>query len=272
VAPFAIDSAGPKAALLSALVLLATACFDDLPASRQCPGAERVQVDDCKLSDIKAEQLGCLSFEQIGCFARDRSSCDCGPEACPTSRDACYPDGDCPAAVTSAVGSEARCRRLEASQIGGGLPESLQCLCGCSSCISVCDGYGPLVGVVAKGLTLESFAIPLLDIRDQAPDAGRLGIYLRVRGLANVLVLAGKSETNSLSDFETVVDYRVTTPLSYDFVEHVLLDQVFLGNTAYSWTAKEQAPTTIAIGAGLSTEPTVTLFELDCVVPFYLPN
>ena len=198
--------------------------------------------------------------------------CDCESGECPAGPDACFPDGDCPAAVIAVAGPEARCRRVEPEQIGGGLPESYQCLCGCSACISVCDGYGPVVGAYVPGFKAESFVIPWLDIRDRAPHAGRLGIYLRVRGLANVWVMAGRSATNSLNDFEPVVDYRVPTPLSYDYVEHVLFDQVFLGNPAYSWTTADAAPTTITVAAGLSDGLALSLFELDCVVPFYLPG
>jgi hypothetical protein len=253
---------------MAAGVGVAAGCIDDLPPPAACPPAARQAVGDCltPLEDI--EELGCLTPAQTECFTGPRPSCTCVSGECPTAPDACFPDGDCPTKIGETVGPGAACSRLASADFGKGLPSEYQCLCGCGGCAAVCDGAGPVFGITTDGNL--GYGIPTVDIAGRMPSSGRLGIYLRVRGLSQTVLLMFKGADGEEVQLDTY--YYVTIQVSTEFTELVFFDQDFLNLSAYAWQSEEEKPTLLAFFSdGQPEAPSVTLMEIDCVVPFVLP-
>ncbi|MBI4701864.1 MAG: hypothetical protein HY744_12050 [Deltaproteobacteria bacterium] len=256
--------------MAGSLAAVVAGCFEDLPAPTECPPPARHVAQDCTAA-LEDPPAGCLSQERMSCLAGSRSTCTCVVGECPQPEAACYPDGDCPARVVQGVGAAARCRRLRPDQFGAGYSSEQLCLCGCAGCAAVCDGTGPVMGVHAT----QSHPAPalLVDLSGRMPDSGRLGIYLRLRGLASfvLVVVAGTTEPGELATHVRWY-YPVLTPLGTSFTEHVIFDDDFVGVEAYSWSLPADRPTVIGLmPQGKPDESALALFELDCILPFVLP-
>ncbi len=267
------------AALLWVVATLASlgslpSCHEDLPAPLPCPPPPQHAGSDCTPALTAIDEPGCFGLDRMGCLAGPRASCTCVSDECPTAGPSCFPDGDCPTAVAAAVAG-AECRRLEPSAFGLGIPGLFLCLCGCPGCAAVCDGAGPVMGYYAQPQSSppdpQDFSPPwfVIDIEEQMPDQGRLGIYLRVRGLVSfaVVVLAeGPSGPEVLSE----PIYYVVQQLGTEFVDRVLFDDLF--NQPYRWTQAEDRPQYVAIVPQLEgSHEVLGLFEVDCLMPFVLP-
>lgn len=206
----------------------------------------------------------------MACLSGPRD-CTCTAGECPEPREACFPPGDCPAEVRQHA-ADASCLRLEPVDFGGGLPSEFLCLCGCPGCAAVCDGKGPVMGVAADGSTYASPAF-LVDLSHVMPAQGRLGIYLRVRGLSNAGVVLARQAPDGSGDLEVLEApiYYVLTPLDSQFAELVLYDDLL--NDAYQWGRHEDRPVVIAIVPQSNAEqPIPALFEIDCLVPFVVDD
>jgi hypothetical protein len=255
--------------------LLLTGCLDDLPAPAECPGAAQREAGNCSPAIEKLAEATprCLQPDETLCLA-GTTECSCLSGACPVTEEACFPPPDCPAAVRERH-PDAACIRLEPSHIGLGLSSEAQCLCGCAGCAAVCDGRGPVLGVLDDGAL--DYVPPIFEIGDQLPERGTFGIYLRVRGVANMGIglLAGTIDTQDddpLVYLNADAAPYVLSPLSTEFVEHVVVDQKLLEVPPYTWTSAEGRPDYVLLSPGGSvTNPSLSLYELDCAVPFVLP-
>lgn len=248
-------------------------CLDDLPAPTTCPAGAQSASADC-LGTIQqvfaSPEPRCFTVSEMRCLSGDRP-CTCLSDECPVPDDACYPPPDCPAKVREEAAPDASCVRLAPAQIGAGFPSEYQCLCGCSGCAAVCDGRGPVLGVLDDGFMGEfDFIPPIFEIGDEMPDSGALGVYLRVRGLANTSLLVLRGD---LGAPELLQQHLILTPLTPDFVEHVVYDQDFIGVEAYRWDSADRKPEFLVLTLDATPEePNGALYELDCLVPFVVPR
>lgn len=251
------------------VALGAAGCLEDLPQPLQCPPPAQVEASGCGF--IEPPPDGCFTPDQLSCLTGPRAQCACGGDECSTPSPACFPGEDCPPAVTAVAGDRVRCGRLGPAAIGGPLPAEQLCACGCARCMAVCDGIGPVFGATTNAVAdVSDFFVPFLRIAELLPAAGRVGVYLRVRGLANVVVLLLRGDPSNLETLEAVNGgYLLNNPLNESFTEQVLFDQPFVGIDAYRWNDEASKPTVVSIMTG--TTRTVELFEIDCVVPFWVP-
>src|SRR5262245_20988296 len=107
-------------------------CLDDLPSPATCPGEAQHDASDCvgAIDQVGTSPVGrCFTLEEMACLAGSRE-CTCLSDECPVPNEACYPPPDCPTAVTSEPAArDARCLRLDPSEIGAGFPSESQCVC-----------------------------------------------------------------------------------------------------------------------------------------------
>jgi len=260
------------------VALECAACLDDLPPPKACPPPAVHEAGDCT-PIFNATEPNCLSdhantAERESCLAGPRSSCACGADECPATGSTCYPDGDCPPEVIDAAGPEARCVRFAPEDFGFGIvTDAGQCMCGCARCASVCDGQGPIIGVLADAMPL--YAAPAMNLGGHLPDRGSLGIYVRARGVTNLsLGVFTGDYVNDPAHLEPRSVYFMTTSLD-DFTEQVFFGPDFIGNKIpYAWTDEAGKPTTLVLfnqQPAEGAEPILTFYELDCVVPFFVP-
>jgi hypothetical protein len=177
--------------------------------------------------------MGCLKSE-AGCYLQ-RASCSCSND-CPTNQ--CpSPDMACP----SAVPGSATCLTLPTPSMEG-------CTCGCTSCMSVCDGIGTGVGANGANVVFASWNLDA----GQLPSSGTLGIYVRARGRTDGLRVAAGAVEQPLS----------TAPagIRSDFGDFIVPD-------AATWSDPAMRPDSVHLG----TIDTTTVAEIDCVVPFVVP-
>ena len=248
--------------LLLPLSLFADACISDLPAPITCPPKEQRAATDCSAIGV-ASFVGCPDqppFAQpyAQCLTGPRQSCACTGNECPADRSACYPASDCPAAVVAIAGKEARCIRLAPEDLALGGPN---CVCGCASCASVCDGVGPvIVARVPQNAGEQAVGVLLVQtLSHYLPDQGRLGVYIRARGITSQAVEVGGGKIA----MPFARPLQMASANAGTFGEQVLFEKGWP-----DWTTRAEAPTTLAI----VTQPGPTLTEIDCVIPFFVPN
>lgn len=242
-------------------------CLDDLPPPLACPPDAVTEGGSC-VEGLQGAVPGCLTLEQASCLTGPRTSCTCIADECPRPDEICAPEGDCPTEVFE-VAPEARCVPLTPKDFGAGLPSEFQCLCGCAGCLAVCDGRGPVLGVLNDGS--DGYAPVAVDIAAQMPDAGSLGVYLRLRGIATALlgVLKGADP-----NYELVAYYLVSAPIGTEMESQVHYNDPLLGTSEYTWSQAADKPTLLVIlpGEGTPQTPALSLVEIDCVVPFVVPD
>jgi len=263
---------------IAAILACAASCIADLDPPATCPAEPQHPGGSCVDAIQPTPPLGCLTYdsekatpEKVACLTGPREDCRCTSSECPPRDGACYPDGDCPEAV-SARAAGASCKRLLPDDIGADLPAPSMCMCGCAGCAAVCDGVGPVVGVSTNEMA-QPYPI-FFEFGKRMPKRGRLGLYLRVRGLANVRVVLFKGESADLSKLDPIADpvYLVVNELSSEFSEQILYTDEFLGFHAYEWKTDADKPTVAAVYPSLNPKnPALALFELDCLVPFVVP-
>jgi hypothetical protein len=254
-------------ALLAAMS--SASCLEDLPEPLVCPPPARNAATDClPAASNPVGMNGCFIEQDLACLrgGTPPASCDCASNECPQEGDTCFPPGECPEAVRVAAGDEASCDRLTGSDIGRGLPGDTQCLCGCTRCATVCDGYGTIYATFGPEGVAKNFIVALTDM----PDAGQLGIYYRLRGIANMVtyVIRGPIEM-----FDIVGTYG-TFEVSGDFVEQILYDVPVTSTPPYTWTQAADKPTALVV-APLEIEQDTgflaAITEIDCIIPFSVP-
>lgn len=256
------------------------ACLPDLDEPAACPTPATEPLGDCSDAAIVAPGVGCFDPMQIACL---RADCACTPAACPDDEAACFPDRDCPPLVRDEIGvSDAVCRRLDPAAIG--IPEaldpSLHCTCGCADCMSVCDGRGPVFAVRFRKGMPGLVPIPPMVIEGLMPDAGRLGIYVRARGMGGLLVAPFTGDPEVLESWQVVGEGDGLNLMSLQprdtFGERVFYRTI--NGDVYAWDRPEDKPTVLLL-TGVEIDPddpdepeTRDLFvEIDCVVPFHAP-
>ena len=264
-------------------------CLEDLPEGATCPTAPVVEgaAFDCLGTIAAAFDAGFMLDQQNLCMVSDPSFSACyrGPSGCECNtegtrdcvvvgeHEACFPNGDCPLKVREQF-PDARCVSLQPDDIGPSQREPEQCLCGCEQCMSVCDGRGPVWSqfeLIADGGYADEKGVLYFDIRRHMPSKGRLGIYLRARGTSWGLpglpdgppwLAVGPADVPP--DPEQVPIWVLPRDLDDRFEEVVLpapADQV------YTWSNADTKPGIMGIFAGSNT---ITLMEIDCIVPFVI--
>ena len=255
-------------------------CLQDLSEPATCPAPPVVEgnVRDCFDAIMAANDAGqidvdgsdlCLNRAPLAACYRGPSGCEFnGARDClsPEDHEACFPSGDCPAKVREQF-PDARCVSLVAEDIGRGLAEPEQCLCGCELCMSVCDGRGPVWAQI-EIFTEDAFRDPRgylsFDVVRHMPESGKLGVYVRARGL----VTAGGSPA-----YLAVMREAEQEPAAFWFMPFDLNDrfeEVLLppaGQEVYAWGNSASKPSWVFMGAGVNS---LTLMEIDCVVPFVI--
>lgn len=259
--------------MLAATWLLCTSCLDDLPPGTSCPPKANRQATDC-VTGLVIAGPGCFDHTQVQCLAGSRTSCNCKSGECADNPDACYPTGDCPPAVTDGVSEKAECFKLEGSDIQGGVLSPSQCVCGCSDCAAACDGKGMVVGMFIPPPgpgEMQEVGFPIVvDIRDRMPKSGRIGVYVRARGVSQMGLLVADED---LPPEQTVVaGYTLESSINTgEFTEQVLYDIPIAQLPAFEWKTKADAPTHLWLFHEPS-ETEVTLLEIDCIIPFVVPT
>ncbi|MEZ4439218.1 MAG: hypothetical protein R3B72_09020 [Polyangiaceae bacterium] len=243
-----------------------TACFGPLPEALTCPPAAKVKAGNC-LPVLENPPMGCFGSEALSCLGGGRL---CDAEAavdCPAEEASCFPDGDCPDAVVEAVGDGATCARIPRSDFGfEDFPDQFACVCGAPGCGSICDGVGPIVGLS----TNEGYGGLVMTLGDLVPDSGRLGLYVRLRGLgsATVVVLTGPFDAPD----PVGAAYPVALTSAEEFSEVIYYQEKSVGIEPYSWWGPQDKPYGVGIIAGSTMELVTSLYEVDCVIPFVVPN
>lgn len=261
----------------SGAAVLLGGCLDELPEPAECPPPAQLAEGDC--SAIDPPLTGCLPPAEHACLAGPRSSCACGPDECPDDARGCFPNGDCPPEVVAVAGEGVRCLRLDDAHVGdlGLLPPGHLCTCGCTRCLSVCDGKGPTVGATIVGdgvVDAEDVVFPLMRVDDLLPAAGRLGLYLRTRGTAATILYAYRGDPGAnLEGLEQLGAGLLSAGAGAGFAGHVLWEELVddLGAPVpLTWSRAEDKPSLMVILPNVTVSGPL-LVELDCVIPFVTP-
>jgi hypothetical protein len=259
--------------VLALFVLLSIAsCFTDLDEALTCPPAPKVEVSDCDPALMKVMSTGCFPSDTVACLRGPVGSYDCDDftndvdDECPAVEPSCNPSPDCPPLVYEEGHPAAKCIRLTTSELGGGVPGAQQCLCGNAGCASVCDGYGPVMAqFVDDGMPKPM----LVDLNDQMPDSGRVGYYIRLRGLATLGMASLIGDTTTDPDLE---DNLVAPTYPVLNIEGEFKEFVRYGDDAYRWANAAGKPTLlIIIPSADMNGNALALFEIDCIIPFVTP-
>lgn len=262
----------------------ASACLEDLAPPATCPPPATVEAKSC-IDVFYREEPGCISFqegglEQLACLTGPRTTCDCLPDECPASDDACFPHTNCPDAVVAAAGGDVTCPKLESADFAPveRIVQASQCVCGCFACAAVCDGKGPVFGTVDDGSPV-TYVAPIIGIADRMPDAGTLGLYLRARGFSNgglYVVVGPILDLPPGKMIEIVATYYLST--APDTFGEMLLsgdDNLVVGGKGqpYRWETPDRKPTFLVLVPPEADAPPAvqSLWELDCVIPYVTP-
>jgi hypothetical protein len=243
--------------LLSALVVSAigiAACIEDLPPPAKCPPAEKRAMGDC-LSAITAAGPLCSSDATHECLQGPRASCACATNECPEEKATCFVD-ECPAAVRAIV-PDARCLAPPSSDFFAAPTKDMPpCLCGCPACVRRCDGRGPSIAVKFPQGAGDPSA-PIVVSLTSLPSAGKLGVYVRLRGIAELAVVVAR--------FNTALDQQ---PLFLrEQNEKAFVERTFEFSTRWTETDESRRPDKVA----LLIQAGPTIAEIDCVIPYVRP-
>ena len=255
------------ATLLGAVVGQA-ACLPELPEPLTCPPPAQNEAADCLegLTMPQGQNL-CYAEPDVACLrgGQPAATCACLSGECPIPDDTCYPGEECPEDVLVAD-ERASCVRLTGDDVGVGLAD-LQCLCGCPSCATICDGYGTIWG--SYGVVEDQAPGLVIGFGDRLPERGCFGMYWRVRGIANFQVTILKGAPTQYAP--TGAAFAITE-IGGDFVDRVLYDQSVVGNEPYCWESADDRPTAALMRPfEISSGFFVTMAEIDCVMPFFTP-
>jgi hypothetical protein len=247
-------------------------CVEELPEPAECPAPAQVPEGDC--STIEPPLTGCLPPEEHACLAGPRSSCACGADECPSTPDACYPPGDCPPEVTAAAPG-ARCLTIDEEHVGdfGVLPPGDRCTCGCTRCMSVCDGKGPTFGATIVGdgsLDREDVIMPLVRLDDLLPASGRLGFYVRLRGTAGTILYVYRGDPFDPGEIVELGTGVLSAVPGRGFTSQVVYQELVGAGgvpAPLTWDTPEEKPSLMILLPNVNTSGPL-LVEIDCIVPF----
>jgi hypothetical protein len=284
---------GRLLSLLIAVVacLVTPGCLGELPAAAQCPSAAQTEgrAADCIGSVIEASQNGYMFDLSNLCLHEDAfnscyrpGGCACAADECldADDSDACFPDDDCPPQVTELY-PNATCKQLSADDIGPQLTETDQCLCGCERCMQVCDGRGPvwnqLEFIGPMGNPTDPKGVLLFDVRRHMPAKGTLGLYIRARGLASDVRTPEQKGANApLSPpYVAIVAAEGGDAVGWDTLPAEIderFEELVLPRSVaepYTWDSDDQRPGLLYFIPGMNTATTI---EIDCIIPFIIPD
>lgn len=252
-------------------------CLDDLDEPLECiPGPTR---EGAAIGCVTLLSEGLDSFDAAGCvdepdalacYRDPARGCSCDPAECfDDGAASCHPPPDCPSEV-AALYPEAECVRFAAEDVGPFVDEREQCLCGCEQCIRVCDGKGPVWSQIDLDAAHYEAGTLLLDLQRQIPRSGRLGVYVRARGVSLTPATPGMAAVPPrLYLFAGAVS---DPPELLGELPAIMGDRfesaIFPDGELRALDSSEPAPLLLALG----NEPGYfSLYELDCVVPFVVP-
>ena len=167
-------------------LFFASCLSDDLPDPTQCPKAAAIMPDD----SCPPVAQGCDQANPgFACNVRPMAACTCADSECPPDPDGCYLHGECPEfALEEFMGRAPRCLRPAAM---AAKPVSQDCVCGCSRCVSTCDGFGPLLRARNQGS--ENMDLLSVDLPELSPE-NEVMVYARARGQGKALIRFGTAD------------------------------------------------------------------------------
>jgi hypothetical protein len=270
---------------------------------RACPPPPLVGGDRDCVSTIVAKQLPetCLTSDPsvLGCLLGEDPVAQCSSSPDP-ELPACYSSA-CPSALSDRIPGAVCLEEREGAQwVDFTTPPDVAersppfpCMCRSAEELARCDGRGVVVAAVNRGALgsdegyrSDAFAIP---IRVEAP-SGQLGVYARARGYSSFLALGVQTETSSMTN--------VTSLGSADFRDFVLFgalsdgftitDDGELATEPLSF-GSESSPVHVVVGAAAeagfdelfpdgapdgvdNSSRRFYYVEIDCVIPFYVPD
>jgi hypothetical protein len=137
---------------------------------------------------------------------------------------------------------EAPQRPPEPGGFGGRLGQD--CVCGCASCATFCDGKGPVIG----GGRSMRFALPITST------SGHLGAMVRARGVGGIAIVA------ELQDGSTRVIGDIPVTPGTAFAEAIARRPE---SVTYDWSEERLRPLALKLVLGEQAQA-----EIDCVVPW----
>jgi hypothetical protein len=248
---------------VAAVALAVASCFSDLPPAASCPAEPRRTINDCLPTLGQAVQSGAqeagrpLVAPVHECVLGTPADCSngptCGASQCPDSASACSPAPDCPDFVRKSVPS-ATCLKAARADV-------TELVCGCASCLAVCDGFGPTMGVLLPKGSPPALLFSI-NLGSALPASGKLGVYARLRGAPHMTMQV-------VHDASFIGEQRDVS-MTFD----TQFRDVILSPEMVSWSSADRAPTTIRFVAApgsdqaQANDPGITFVQIDCVVPF----
>ena len=247
-----------------------------------CPPPAVTAAKSCFPEFVLPEpQDGCLgkteAFGRFACLAGEGNDCSCKPEDC-SAELSCYGDGTCPPEVLRA-NPDAVCYPVREEHVGWYGLDQESCTCGCTRCMTTCDGKGAIFGYYDddEGL-IPTFGYPRLLLGDLLPPSGRFGLYIRARGCAPSLIVAVSSAPD-LAELQS----GYLLPIITDFDEFVAYGPDEDGlpidglPIPYAYGGADARPDEVLFVLGQRDEqsqtstPNYGILEIDCVIPFVAP-
>ncbi len=183
--------------------------------------------------------------------------------------------GDCPGAVRAEVAQAIRpdavptCGKLDVFPT----PDPpIWCSCGCRECASVCDGKGPALYGMDRGLNEKPIPMFQTDVFHLLPRQGFFGLYLSIRGKVDATIAVRTFAPNLNARF-----YELKGNFE-EFTEVVFFAEP---GGVYTWARAEDIPEVQFLidefGPDLVRPSLVeilpgeeeTIAELDCMIPFW---
>jgi hypothetical protein len=271
---------------------------------RSCPPSAQIPAESCVTAVLEAGSNAiapfCLAEDPTTrrCLLGSEEPSACDPTAEPPDLPACYTDV-CPSVVTDRVPGA-----ICIDPVGeptwtdfenGDTPE---CRCRSFAEMQRCDGRG----VVFAAFNAASFGDPVdhradgftIGLPQGLADAGEIGLFVRLRGYAQPMFTAFSRWTSEPYLRPTPESYfNVTYFSAIEFTDVLVFgessDGINVGfdgeltNDPAGWTTLGEHP--VVFGVGVSAEPAFETIEelengprrfyyleIDCVIPFYVPD
>lgn len=139
--------------------------------------------------------------------------------------------------------------------------------------MAVCDGKGPVFGVLYTPDFASGWLPPILDVGAHLPSKGKLGFYIRARGpFPKLNLIVGNGDA---TQFSVLQYYYADLAATGDFDEQIVFDLNVADPDAglpYEWKKSADKPTIVLLlPPGDENGNGVVFEEIDCIVPFYEP-
>lgn len=248
---------------------------------KECPALPAYPMHRCipdTFIDYGAPPDGCAAndgvYERFECLMGEGFACDCPIFDLADDEPLCVAEGACPSFVTKRFGETASCGRVLGDQVAWAeIVPTDGCGCGCFEALVECDGRGYAFGYIAGAehpleVMFDALRLP---IGGEFPTAGTFGVYVRMRGFAlPFFVLALPTLPETAWAFFTSGEF--TEAIGYANDEGINSD--LTSGQAYAYSAQQGPPSELYVV--METAPANTeafgMFEIDCVIPFALPE